>query len=54
MSKTIIDKEAFHNIVQGSYKCLRNKKKTGATKQSVINEMIGIIEKEIKDAYKKD
>ena len=49
MSKTVIEKEKLKFIVQGSYKELRKKDKTGSTKQATVNEIVKMIERVLKD-----
>ncbi len=49
MSRTVIEREKLKTIVQGSYVELKRKDKTGATKQSTVNEIIKLIERTLKN-----
>ena len=49
MSKTIIEKEKFKKIVQGSYKQLRIKDREGKTRSATISAIARMIKKELKD-----
>ena len=44
------DREKVHNIIQKSYKCLKEKDRNGDTKTATISNMVKMIEKELKDA----
>ena len=44
------DKEKLHTIIQKSYRCLKEKDKSGDTKAATIGNMVKMIEKELKDA----
>lgn len=47
--KTVIEKEKLHTIVQESYRELKKKDKTGATKQATVAEIVRMIERTLKD-----
>ena len=49
MPKTY-SKEKLSNILQNTYKCLRDKEKNGDTKSTTISNIVRMIEKELKDA----
>ena len=49
MNKTVIDKDKLQEIVQGSYRELKKKDRTGATKQATVAEIIRMIERTLKD-----
>ncbi len=50
----VIDPVCFKNIVQGSYKQFRLKELYKRTKSATINEIVKLIQEEVKNANKKD
>lgn len=50
MTKSIvIDKDKRKQIINKSFKEIRNQEKNGGTKMSVIQEIVKFMEKELKD-----
>jgi len=49
MSEFILDKATRKKIIQGTYKCFRNKELNGKSRATTITEIVNMIKKEVRE-----